>query len=508
MTRSSLYARAVPCQILPFPEELRPRLPTVVGNVDYLELRRRLEQINQLLEQSGLERRFLECCLERWSKGDTRKPSAREQTKYQERSRRALRCNLLRTLLKEDFRGFSVQLAGNPLYQWFCGVGAMDVVRVPSKSELQRFAQWLPGEEMRAMCDALLRTGVEQPVRVGLEAPLDLETCFVDSTALKANIHFPTDWVLLRDAVRTLMKATALIRGAGLARRMEPPESFLTRMNRLSIEMSQQARRAGSKKGRKRVLRAMKKLVKVVQAHARRHREALDKEWESTQWTRKQAEQVLRRIDGVLEQLPRAVKQAHERIIGERKVENAEKILSLYEGDVRVIVRGKAGAEVEFGNTLVLAESRQGVIVDYHLYRETAPSDSQALFPSLVRQCEGTGRSVDVVVADRGFASKGNSRTLGETGVYDATCPRDPAQLSAKMKEEKFAELQRRRAQTEARIAILKGVFLGQPPRAKGFAHREVAVAWSVLTHNLWVLARMVEEKEKEKRAEPRLEAA
>jgi hypothetical protein len=27
--------------------------------------------------------------------------------------------------------------------------------------------------------------------------------------------------------------------------------------------------------------------------------------------------------------------------------------------------------------------------------------------------------------------------------------------------------------------------------RAKGFDHREVALAWGVLTHNLWMLARL-----------------
>ena len=75
-----------------------------------------------------------------------------------------------------------------------------------------------------------------------------------DSTALKANIHFPTDWILLRDAVRTLMKAALLIRREGLRRRMEAPEAFLARMNTLSLQMSQAARRAGSKKARKRVL--------------------------------------------------------------------------------------------------------------------------------------------------------------------------------------------------------------------------------------------------------------
>jgi hypothetical protein len=493
------------CQIIPFPQELRPHLPSIVGNVDYLTLRQRLEQIDALLRESGVERDFVQRALERWQAAATRKVTALEQQKFQQRSRRALRCTILRTLLQEDYRGFSCQLAGNPLYQWFCLVDALDQVRVPSKSELQRFAHWLPADQMRAVIDGLLKGAVEQPRKLGLKEALDLEEYFLDSTCLKANIHFPTDWVLLRDGVRTLMKATRLIRQAGLRGRLQPPEEFLRRMNRLSIEMSQQGRRAGRKKERKRVLRQMKKLVGTVRGHARRHRQLLDEQWLQTEWTRAQAEQILRRLDGVLELLPRAQKQAHERIIGARPVANAEKILSLYDPEVRVIVRGKAGAEVEFGNTVLLGENRQGVILDYEIFRESAPADSQTLFGSLLRVWDATGGRVGAVVTDRGFASASNSQTLAEGGTFDGLCPRNPAQLRQKMKGQKFARLQRRRAQTEARIGILKQGFLGRPMRAKGFAHRELALAWGVLTHNLWMLARM---RKNQKKAVPLLKAA
>jgi hypothetical protein len=479
------------CQIIPFPQELRPQLPTIVGNVDYLTLRQRLEQIDALLRDSGAEQDFVHRALAGWTQAAAGEPTALQQGKFQQRSRRALRCAILRTLLQEDYRGFSCQLAGNPLYQWFCLVDALDQVRVPSKSEVQRFAHWLSAEQMRAVIDGLLKAAVEQPRQLGLKEALDLDEYFLDSTCLKANIHFPTDWVLLRDGVRTLMKATLLIREAGLRGRMEAPEQFLRRMNRLSIAMAQQTRRAGGKKGRKRVLRQMKQLVGVVRAHARRHRDLLDQQWVQTGWTRAQAEQILHRIDGVLELLPRAQKQAHERIIGGRPVANDEKILSLYDLDVRVIVRGKAGAEVEFGNTVLLGENRQGLILDYEFYPQSAPADSQLLFDSLLRVWEGTGCHVKAVVTDRGFASASNSRTLKEGDTFDGLCPRNPAELSQRMKETKFARLQRRRAQTEARIGILKQCFLGRPMRAKGSEHRKLALAWGVLTHNLWKLARM-----------------
>ena len=489
------------CHLIPFPQELRPVLPTIVGNVDYLTLRQTLEKIEILLRTSGLERQFVQRALDRWSAKATREVTACEQRKFQQRSRRALRCTILRTLLQEDYRGFSCQLAGNPLYQWFCLVDALDQVRVPSKSEVQRFATRLPAEQMREVIDGLLKGAVETPAKLGLKEAVNLEEYFLDSTCLKANIHFPTDWVLLRDGVRTLMKATRLIRQAGLRGRMKAPEQFLRRMNRLSIEMSQQARRAGSKKGRKRVLRQMKKLVGVVRAHARRHRDLLDQRWEQTELTRGEAQQILRRIDGILALLPRAQKQAHERIIGGRQVANDQKILSLYDVKVRVIVRGKAGAEVEFGNTMLLGENRQGVILDYELFEESAPADSQTLFGSLNRIWDGTGHRVGGVGTDRGFASAANSRALAEGGTFDATCPRQPAQLSQRMKDEKFARMQRRRAQTEGRIGILKQGFLGHPMRAKGFEHRALALAWGVLTHNLWVLARM--RKSEKKKAVP-----
>jgi IS5 family transposase len=487
----------MPCSLIAFPQELRPKLPTIVGNVDYHTLRQHLEQIDSLLREGGVERDFVECALGSWKVAGLREPSALEQLKFQQRSRRALRCTILRTLLQEDHRGFSCQLAGNPLYQWFCLIDALDQVRVPSKSELQRFAHWLPAGTMRQLIDGLLRQAVERPAQLRLKEALDLNEYFLDSTCVKANIHFPTDWVLLRDAVRTLMKATLLIRGAGLRGRMQAPEEFVRRMNRLSMEMTQQARRAGSKKGRKRVLRQMKRLVGVVRGHARRHRELLDKHWEQTDWTRGRAEQVLRRIEGVLELLPRAQKQAHERIIGARQVPNADKILSLYEPEVRVIVRGKAGAEVEFGNTVLLGENRQGLILDYEIFRESAPADSQILFGSLLRVRDGTGRDVGAVVTDRGFYSASNSRTLRQGDTFDALCPRPPAVLRERMKEENFARLQRRRAQTEGRIGILKRNFLGRPMRAKSFAHRELALAWGVLTHNLWMFARMRKKRRK-----------
>jgi hypothetical protein len=447
---------------------------------------------------SGVEKSFVEQCLARY---DQQFPAAttKARARHQRHSYRALRCNVLRGLLGEDYRGLSRRLAECPLFRWFCGLEELAAVRVPGKSTLQDYAHWLPAETLRPLIEQLILAAQQPPGAVTLELAhgLELDTVWVDTTCLKTNIHFPVDWVLLGDAVRTLMKATRLIRTHGLKQRMAPPEDFLRAMNRLSLQMTFARRTQDSKKQRKKILRLMKQQVKVVAGHARRHRALLDQEWARTDWTRPQAEHVLRRIDGVLALLPQAQKQAHERIIGERRVANADKVLSLYETDTRVIVRGKAGAEVEFGNTLLLAEQKDGVIVDWHLHRESAPADPRQLAPSLQRM--ETAYGIGVIRAlgtDRGFCRAANQTLLAAKGIYDGICPKHPARLKERMAEARFGQLQRRRSQTEGRIAIFKNGFLGRPLRAKGFEHRELAVAWQVLTHNLWVLARLEQKQE------------
>jgi hypothetical protein len=291
------------------------------------------------------------------------------------------------------------------------------------------------------------------------------------------------------------MKAIELIRGEGLRHRMEPPAVFIKRMNRLCIEMTHTPRKPDGQRHRKKVLRKMDRLVGTVRAHARRYRQLLDDKWQRTDWTRPQAEQVLRRLDGVLDQLPAARAQARQRILHGQPVDNADKILSLYEPDVRVIVRHKAGAEVEFGNTLLLAESRQGLLLDCELFQQTAPQDSRLVTARVERIAQNLNIELKAVGADRGFDSASNQEQLAVRKIFNGICPRDPRLLQKRMRSWKFAGLQRRRSSTEGRIAIFLHNFLGEPLRAKGFAHRQIAVGWGMLTHNLWGLARLPQRK-------------
>ena len=113
--------------IIPFELPLPQILPTIEGNVDYRDFRDQLLRIDGLLVQSPLETRMLEADLQRWLAGQKR-VSAKAQQNHQFHARRALRCNIARDLLKEQYRGFAARLADSPLLQFFCGISEEPVV--------------------------------------------------------------------------------------------------------------------------------------------------------------------------------------------------------------------------------------------------------------------------------------------------------------------------------------------------------------------------------------------
>jgi hypothetical protein len=302
---------------------LRPALTPVWANKDYALFREQLGAVDGLLRGSHLEAMALDFAVAGLEGGSVRRKRARAQFAL-----KALRVEVLRMLLgNPGFRPFSRAVASSDLLADFCGVRRIDGIRGISKSTLERASKFFSAEQVRWMKQVLIEMSGEadRSKEIGLESPVKTEVCLVDTTCLEADIHFPIDWRLLRDVSVTLLKATKLIRKAGLRERMpQGPEGFATEMNRLCIEMTHSRRKEDSRRARKRVLRRFKPLVRVIAAHARRHRDRLEREYMKTDYTQAQAHRIIGRIDRMLGLVPQVIKQAHERIIGERAVPNTE----------------------------------------------------------------------------------------------------------------------------------------------------------------------------------------
>jgi len=485
----------MPVNNVTYQEEFRPLNPKIKRHKEFNEYRRQVERMDEIIRLQEMDLQFASLYIAGIQGNKKKKMSAaaiRNKTKY---AVVGFRCNVLRHYLGMSYVKLSCRIAESSVLQNFIFAGRIDgEVSVPGKSLLHKYSQMVSAPVLEKFVMDAVKDVADDGSRLGLEDDIDLSEIYVDSCCLEAKIHFPVDWVLLRDAVRTLVKSIMTIRRHGLFHRMGKPEEFMSAINKECMAMAGSRKKKDSKKERKRIFRRMKKIEKTVRNHGTRYVELLKGRWKETDLLEDEADVIVKRMENVIIKIPEAVKQAHDRIIAERYTDNADKILSLYDDKVNVVVRGKDGAEVEFGNSLYLAEQRQGLLVDWKLYYNSAPADVKKLDESFNR-LDVNEIYIKSVTGDRAFDSLAMKEKLNGKKIYNGICPKNPAELLKRQEDPEFRRLQKRRAQTEARISILKNRFIRNPASGRSFDQRRMDVGWAVLSHNLWVLARMPEEK-------------
>jgi len=505
------------CHTLPFrPVPIYPQRPCK----NYRDYRSEIETIDDILQRSGLDDFMLEEALKVRFEVETQEDkNSHASEAFTRHCRSAFRISILRALKgAAPVRGLEITLADSPLEQWFCFLENFDQIKAPSKSSIDRYKNLFGPEAHRRAFDMLLQKAASSPQSyeleleaalnlLGFEMPPNLLEVWYDSTCHCPNIHFPVDWVQLGDCCRSLLKAIACIRRHGIKNRMLPGSSdkLLSRLNQMLIAFGNARRRVDSKKSRKKILRQLKKFAKCVATHARTHRRLLcDQREQKTSLSLAQAQVIIARIDKMLGQLPQAIKQTHERIIGERRVANEDKILSVHECSVKVYKRGKSGAEVEYGNQLLIGENRDGLITYYELF-DDIKSDASRLEKAIGDTGLSIGGELDLVVTDRGFSDEKLVIKLAQIhpGLENHCCAKSPTLMEEQLESPEFRANQKRRAQTEARIAILTNCYQKGRSLSKGIDSQRRELDWVMLAHNLRKLARMLmaeaSERDKEK---------
>ncbi len=473
-----------------FQQSLRPKITNVYGPIEYRRFREQLVEIDRLLVESKTEDSFLAETIEYDENRSGELP--RLQT--------ALRTSILRSLLNKSCRELSCDIAGNQLYQWFICVDHLgDGIQTPSKSEIDRFEKIWGDYQIESLIHSLNHSLISPEKSMDLyfsEEIFDFKNLYADTTCLKSNIHAPVDWLLLRDAARTIIKSIQLIRKRGLFHRVSDPDELMKNINKLTIEMTQASKSRAAKKKRKIVFRKLKRALQTIVEHGVRYVKLLKERWKNTILSKNESERIIERLANIIIQIDDVVQIAHSRIISEKLVHNNEKILSLYENDVHILNRGKFGGSIEYGNNFYIAEQIDGIIVDWDFMKKKPKSDIKLLKESVKTVKARYG--LDGIATDRGFSSKGNDKMLEQEAVFNATCPRNVNSLRIKMKDKIFREMQTRRAQTEARIGVYKGKFIGAKILRKGSENREKKVLWAIFTHNIWVVARKAIANQKE----------
>jgi len=473
------------------PEQAFIRMPSPIlsGSKEFKERVCLYRKIDEILVTSGIETQLKRLMVEREIESRESCFEPAEQLNFQRKVSFCLRANIARTLSKGSFRRFAVELADSNTLQWFCGYDSPRIKKILCRSHLHSLSKFIPEEIINEITAELSRY-LSTPNSSLLE-PFDLSSVFMDSTCVKLKIHHPIDWVLLKDAIKSIMTSIKCIRKHGIKHRINPPDDFIKKANKIAMAMTmtQSIRKGEAKKTRKNLFRELKALLRIVEDHGCRYLTILQNKWAKTGLSEKQAEKISIRLINILDQVDQIIHQAHERLIGERSIQNKDKILSLHQKHAKVYKRGKAGADVEFGLQLFIAESEKGLIINWNLRNGQPQHDSKFIKPC-VDKLITTGLMPKMMSGDRGFVSKKSSDYLKKFDIKNQICPKNKTQLKIKLKTKAFRDAANRRSQTEGRIGILKNEFLGGALKTDGFESQHTQISWAVLTHNLWVAAR------------------
>ena len=475
-------------ETIPFQGELSYELPEISNHKDYSNYRSLIERIDGIIKISGLDLSFARAQLDKVNI----KLSGKQSKNIVALAVKAYRCTLCKIFLKKSYRELSIMLADSTLLQRFCTIARIDgQIQIPTKSTLQRYAEMFDEAFLRTQVDLLNSQATEKENPLELQDPFTTDDVYIDATCMKANIHFPVDWVLMKDCMMTILKAIIVIRKHGLKHRIKKPEAFMSEINAICMSMTSIGRKPGSRKERKTMFRKLKKVSQIIKQHGINYAQRLREDRESkTDLSEAEAACILRRLDKMINLLPKAIKQANSRIISNKVIKNEDKILSAYHDNVNVIKRGKAGGQFEYGNPLFIAEQKDGVILDWRLY-ETDVKEPQSTKESIKRLTEDLNYEIKSLTGERGCQSEANDKLLQKKAITSGLCPRDPAQFIEKMEDPSFRKHQKRRAQTEARIGIFKNSILDGSLYERNIENKQMKVAWAVLAHNLWCIARL-----------------
>jgi IS5 family transposase len=307
----------------------------------------------------------------------------------------------------------------------------------------------------------------------------------VDTTVVEADIDYPTDADLLRDAVGKLGGLVRRIKAHGAASRTRFRDRSRAAGRRLR-QLTQTLRRRGGQAPAEvdrltaELARLATATLRQVAGVARNATRALARRPDHGRLRR-----LLADLDQTMTHTARLLNQTRQRLAGVRSI--PDRLVSLADPDARPIRKGKRAHPTQFGYTALICEDERGFVADHQVYRGNPP-DAPQLVPAIQRVVAVTGRVPATVVADRGFGTAANDQAVAGMGVARVGLQRNGTVSKARAAHERtrpFRRLRNWRAGIEARISHLKRGFGLRRTRLRRLGGARTWVGLGIFAYNL-----------------------
>lgn len=378
------------------------------------------------------------------------------------------------------------------------------VVRVDDSQILRRFTRIHGGPMIGHTALCQLRNAIEPDTWSAMNGLLaeaavksgDIsgDMLRLDTTAVETNVHYPTDSSLLWDGYRTLERLIADTRKVA-ASAVGNKRAHLKAVKRKATKIARlgKARSASSVGARKTLYSGLIAEVEGICAWADDVVVQLRLRMERTSdvVVCTQLEDLVGELQHYVSLTRRVVWQASERVLAGRKVPNEEKLFSIFEEHTELLIRGKAGKNVEFGHMLHIQQTGEKFISGYEVF-EKKPTEPALLRPAVESHRSLFGCAPKTLTADRGYWSQESFDDLSKD-VEIVSIPKKGRRTDAETEREHEAFFrlgQAFRAGVEGSISFLKRVLMLGRCMRKGWNNYAATVGATVFAHNLQVLTR------------------
>jgi len=317
-----------------------------------------------------------------------------------------------------------------------------------------------------------------------------------DTTAVETNIHYPTDSSLLWDVYRVLArlieKARAIDSDVVGSKRLHK-----RRVKRLHVKISRDSnRKKFSPKKRKRVYRRLLEQIAGICIWCGSVVEGLRSGVRRQKYDPincAEAEYLVEQMKHYIDLAARVFHQTRRRILEGEKMPNDEKLFSIFEPHTELLIRGKAGKNLEFGHMIMIQQVAEKFITDYNVFNKR-PVESNLVDDILGSHKDLFGQYPERFATDKGFYKDMETIKRLEKKVKTVAIGKKGKRTPQETEREHdplFRHAQRFRAGVEGTISFLKRVLRLFRVMRKGWKHFMAEVGATVFAHNLLVLARV-----------------
>jgi len=311
-----------------------------------------------------------------------------------------------------------------------------------------------------------------------------------DAFVVETNIHYPTEANLLADGARKIVDlARRLAKGLGLpgwrqfralSRRIKQALRHVNRACR--------SKRANAETGKRLAYRQLYDLTDQIITKA----QALLSQVTAAS-TSVTVIALAKELRTYLDRTTQVQSYSKRRVLEGAKVENSEKIFSMFEPETELVNRGKQPHPIQFGHRIMLLEDNVGFIADYKVLDKSEAEETTAVDMTREAQaaCENRLESVSF---DRAFDTPENQEELAK--IVPVVCiphrgaKRGKAQAAGASTA--FQEARRAHPGVEAVIGVLQranGLKRCRDRSPRGYARY---VGLGILGHNLHILGQVV----------------